>query len=437
MPEKIMKDNESEKVVRYYCSLNSAMKCLFYILPDKSKITMFFSSEVLDCLFLSSKKKSFVYIVLKDGVVGINFPLNISYSFVGNRLVFQLHSVDLFEELVDLTFYNCKEINFGCTSENKFNGMGLFVTSKRNEENSSFEKLRNLPCFSFISFLIHDEEKDFWGIKIPIVKSENFSDGLLLENVSYKKNFRNILAFYLNSPQQSKLFFSGKSFKDNKNLFLIFLFASYIFYENDLCHKIFSFSGDLLFSVLRVREEFDFYITVLTEKKLLITRKNFYPENEENGFFIGDNCFLFFNLKKFYKSQKGKDEFFLLNDKCFISNRNEYFDSVHKDWGIALLPGVCVPIRKGKKYHLMVYPQNNGEIQFEYKTAKISVMAYNNKIELSYNFPLLEKIFVIISPSKILKIKKNGEYAPLIVKKKCDYVELNCDENGKMEIYLN
>ena len=110
MPEKIMKDNESEKVVRYFCSMNSAMKCLFYILPDKSKITMFFSSEVLDCLFLSSKKKSTVYIVLKDGVVGISFPLNISYSFVGNRLVFQLHSVDLFEELVDLTFYNCKKI---------------------------------------------------------------------------------------------------------------------------------------------------------------------------------------------------------------------------------------------------------------------------------------------------------------------------------------
>ena len=64
MPEKIMKDNESEKVVRYFCSMNSAMKCLFYILPDKSKITMFFSSEVLDCLFLSSKKKSTVYIVV-------------------------------------------------------------------------------------------------------------------------------------------------------------------------------------------------------------------------------------------------------------------------------------------------------------------------------------------------------------------------------------
>jgi hypothetical protein len=118
-------------------------------------------------------------------------------------------------------------------------------------------------------------------------------------------------------------------------------------------------------------------------------------------------------------------------------NKEKYFGSINKEWGIALLPGACVPVEMDKRYQLFIFPDKNNKIEFEYKRARVLVQASLKKIEIFYDFPLVEKIFVIASPFEILKIQKNGEYAPLIVKKNQDCVEVNCEEVGKIEIYLN
>ena len=101
------------------------------------------------------------------------------------------------------------------------------------------------------------------------------------------------------------------------------------------------------------------------------------------------------------------------------------------------MPGACVPVEVDGRYQLLIFPDNNKKIEFEYKNAKVLVQSSKKKVEVFYDFPLIEKILIVTLPFEILKIQKNGEYAPLIVKKNQDCIEVNCEEVGKIEIYQN
>ena len=437
MTGKIIKDCKTKNIARYFYQTPLGCEYLFYVLSQKSTLVITFGSDVLDYSFLQIGTVNVIYVVLECGVVGVKIPAEVYYVFKGGRLEIKLYSVELFEELAEVIFFSREKMKCGVSSENEFNDLGLFISSENNDENSFLGKIRKTQFFPFVSFLINNEKEKIWGVNIPVINDKKISDYLTLENKTFKSNLRNVVAFYLNSPQKSQVMFFNEVFKDNKNIFLVFLFATYVFYEEFFSHKVFSFYGDFLFSILVMRKKLGLYIKKLLENKELLTQKNFYSDLEEVGFFFGEKSFLFFNQKKLYKRWNVNDKVFLLNEKCFLMNKEKYFGSINKEWGIALLPGACVPVEMDKRYQLFIFPDKNNKIEFEYKRARVLVQASLKKIEIFYDFPLVEKIFVIASPFEILKIQKNGEYAPLIVKKNQDCVEVNCEEVGKIEIYLN
>jgi hypothetical protein len=434
--KKIEKDSKAENIARYFYQEDSNKKYLFCVLSEKSKLTMIFSHEVQDYSFLVSDKMNSVFVVLENGIIGIEFPVNIRYEFKAGRLIFQIHSLNLFEELVNLFFLDSTQVKAGISSKNKFEGLGIFIRSKNGEKDSFFYKIRRILNSSLIAFLIGDDEK-IWGLDVPIIQDAEFSDYLTLENKSFEANYRNVCAFYLNSAKQSCLLFSKESMKDNKNVFLSFLFTSYVFYEDWLCRKLFSFYGQRLLSIFQIRESLNFYINYLTQSNLILTWNNFSQKIGECGFFMGEKTFLFFNLKKYHQRIVGEENVFLLNEKCFVGNISKNREVIHNDWGIALFPGACVPLKVDRKYKVVIYPDKNNEIQFNYETVKISVKMENNEIDIDYNFLLLEEISVVVSPARVLKIQRNGEYAPLIVKKNQDCVGVSCNQKGKIKIYLN
>ena len=325
----------------------------------------------------------------------------------------------------------------GVGFENEFKDLGVWVSSGMNCENSSFCKIRKTQFFPLVSFLVNNEEEKIWGVNIPVINDKKICSYLTLSNASFKNNLRNVIAFYLNSPQKSQVIFLNKVFKDNKNIFLVFLFETYIFYEDIFYRKIFSFYGDFLFSILVMRKKLSLYLKKLLWNKDLLTFRNFYSELEDVGFFFGEKSFLFFNQKEFYKKWNEEGKVFLLSEKCFLVNKEKYFGNINKEWGIALLPGACVPVEVDGRYQLLIFPDNNNKIEFEYKNAKVLVQSSKKKVEIFYDFPLIEKILIVTLPFEILKIQKNGEYAPLIVKKNQDCIEVNCEEVGKIEIYQN
>ena len=437
MAKKIIRDDKTKNVARYFYQTPLGGEYLFYVLSQKSTLIITFCSDVLDYSFLQSGTVNVIYVVLDGGVVGVKFPAEVYYIFKGGRLEIKLHSIELFDELAEVIFFNHEEMRCGVSSENEFNDLGIFVSSESNGENSFLGKIRKTQFFPFVSFLINSEKEKIWGVNIPVINDENFCNYLTLNNKTFESNLRSVVAFYLNSPQKSQVMFFNEVFKDNKNIFLVFLFATYVFYEESFSHKIFSFYGDFLFSILSMRKKLSLYIKKLLENKELLTQKNFYSELEEVGFFFGEKSFLFFNQKKLYKRRKINEKIFLLNEKCFLVNKEKYFRNINKEWGIALLPGACVPVEIDKRYQLFIFPDKNNKIEFEYKNTRVSVQSSLKKIEIFYEFPLIEKILVITSPFEILRIQKNGEYSPLIVKKNQDCIEVNCEEVGKIEIYLN
>lgn len=433
----ILKRNlKSKNTAKYFYCDDSEEEYLFCILCSKSKVTVHFSREVLDYLFLHSQTFSTVCIILENGIVELKFPSDINYLFRGESLVFRIHSLDLFDELIDLTFCRRSEINCGNVPESNLFGLGISITSENTAETSFLSKITRLPFFSLVSFLICNNENKFWGIKKPIIKNDNFQNYLKLKNKDFKTNMRNVLAFYLNSPQQSNVVFSDEALKNNKNIFLVFLFTSYVFHEDDLYRKLFSFHGEIFFSVLRMRRRLDFYVNNLINSKSFLTARNFYSELEEFGFFVGSKNFLFFQLNKFCRSNRLNGNFFLLKEKCFASNIRKYNISVGRDWGMALLPGACVPTESNGKYQLIIYPDMENEILFKHNAVKISVAISETEINITYDFPLLEKITVIISPFRIHKIYKNSEYVPLIVKKNTDCIEINSGAAGNINISI-
>lgn len=432
----VKSDVKSVDTAKYvYCS-DSVGEYLFCASRSKSKITLRFRHEVLDYFFLISKTGGAVYVVLENGIVGLRFSRDIRYSFNGGYLVFQIHSIDLFDELIDFTFYRRDEVNCGGALENNLFGLGILVTGKNSAENAALDKMRRLSFFTLVSFLICNNESKLWGIEKTIIKSGDFHQGLELGSKDFKNNMRAVMAFYLNSPQQSTVIFSGNALKNDKNIFFVFLFASYVFYEDNLCHALFSFHGEAVLSVLQMRKRLSLYINNLIENKSFLTAKNFYSELEEFGFFIGAKSFLFFHLNKFCRSKKLNGTFFLLKEKCFAPNVKKYNLFVDGDWGIALLRGACVPIELNGKYQLILYPDIENEILFEHKTITVSATMSEREINIAYNFPLLEKIIVIISPFRIRKMYKNGEYAPLIVEKNNDCVEINSGVAGNITMYI-
>ncbi|MCH5150899.1 MAG: hypothetical protein J1G30_09555 [Spirochaetales bacterium] len=437
MAGKLERDVTSIDTAKYFYCNNSIKEYLFCILRGQSKITVYFCHEVLDYFFLSSKTCTAVYIVLKNGVVGLKFSHDIHYSFKSEYLVFPIHSLDLFDELVDTAFFCRGEINCGITLENSLFGLGISAAFGDSAEYSFLNKIRRLPFFALVSFLICDNENKFYGINKLVVKNNDFRNYLELKNKDFKSNMRNVMAFYLDSPQQSAVVFSGNALKRSENVFFVFFFASYIFYENNLYHMLLSFHGDVFLSVLRMRKCLNFYINNLMESKNFLTAKHFYSELEEFGFFIGDKCFLFFHLNKYYRSKKLNDDFFLLKEKCFAANIRKYNISIDRDWGIALLRGACMPIEYNGKYRLVVYPDAQYEILFEHKAANVSVAMSEKEIDIVYDFPMLEKIIVIISPFRIRKIYKNGEYVPLIVGKNNDCIEINSGLTGNITVYTD
>ncbi len=433
--KKIEKDSNVKNVARYFYRKDSNEEYLFCVLSEESKLTMIFYDEVRDCSFLSSDKMNSVFVVLEKGIVGIQIPVNIRYEFKAGRLIFQIHSLSLFDELVNLFFLDSTRIKVDVSLANKFEGLGIFIQSKNTEKDSFFYKIRRILNSSLIAFLIGDDEK-IWGASVPIIKKDDFSDYFVLENKSFEVNYCNVKAFYLNSPKQSCLLFSKESMRNNKNIFLSFLFASYIFYDEQLFRKLFSFYGQKLLAIFQMRESLNFYINHLMQNNSVLTWKNFSEYIGECGFFIGEKTFLFFNLKKYYQRVDKKENIFLLNEKRFTSNLSKNREFFHGDWGIALFPGACVPLKIDRKYKAVIYPDRDAEIQFEYKSAKISVKMQNNEIDIDYDFLSLEEISVVISPVQILKIQRNGEYAPLIVKKNQDCIGLNCNQKGNIKIYL-
>lgn len=441
---KVFKKNaKSEYAAKYFYCDNLTEEYLFCVLCGKSKLTVHFCNKILDYSFLHSQMFSAVYVVLENGIVGMKFSHDIHCLFRGENLVFQIHSLDLFDELIDLTFCRRNEINCGAARKSDLPGLGISITSENFAEDSFFNKIRRLPFFSLVNFLICNNENKFWGIKRPVIKKDDFQDCLELKSKVFKTNMRNIMAFYLNSPQQSVIRLSGNALKNNKNIFLVFLSTSYVFYEEDLYRKLFSFYGGVFYSVLHMRKRLNFFIEALIENKELLTDKNFYSESEEYVFFIGSRSFLFFQLSSFCRSKKLNSDFFLLNEKCFVSNIKKYNISAEKKWGIALMPGACMPIEDNGKFHLIVFPDMKNDISFEHDMVKISAVMSETEINIVYDFPLLEKITVIISPFRIHKIYKNGEYAPLIVKKNRDCVEIgigvfgNVNIPGNINIHIN
>lgn len=433
----LKRDVKSIDTAKYFYCNNSVREYLFCILRSKSNITVHFCREVLDYFFLISKTCNAVYIVLENGIVGLKFSHNIHYSFKSEYLVFQIHSLDLFDELVDFTFHCRNEINYSNTLENNLFGLGISITTENVTENSFFSKMRRLPFFSLVSFLICNNVNKFWGIEKPVIKSNDFQNYLELKNKNFKNNMRNVMAFYLNSPQQSNVIFSENALKNGENIFFVFLFISYVFYEDNLYHRLFSFHGEVIFSILQMRKRLSFYINNLIENKSFLTAKNFYSELEEFGFFIGTKSFLFFHLNKFCRSKKLSSNFFLLKERCFASNMKKYNIFASKDWGIALLCGACMPIESNGKYQLIIYPDMENEILFEHKTIKVSATMSEKEIDIAYDFPMLEKIIVIISPFMIRKMYKNGEYVPLIVGKNNDCVEINSGVAGNITIHIS
>lgn len=419
------KNTESEYTAKYFYCDDSVDEYLFCVLCGKLKITVYFRDKILNYLFLHSQPSNAAYIILENGIVGMKFSHDIRCLFRGENLVFQIHSLDLFDESVDLTFYRRGKINCGIAGKSYLSGLGISITSEKIAENSFFNKLGNLPFFHSVDFLVCGNENNFCAMKKTIVKKDYLRDCLELKNRAFEANMRSVMAFYLNCPQQSVIRLSGNALKNNKNIFLVFLFASYVFNEDDLYHKLFSFYADTFRSVLQMRKRLNFFIEALAENKNVLTDRNFYSESEEFGFFIGSKSFLFFRQKKFCGNKKLHSDFFLLKEKCFASNMRKYNISAGRDWGIALFPGACVPIENERKFHLMIFPDMENKISFKHGKAKISAVMTENEINIVYDFPLLEKITVIISPFRVNKIYKNGEYAPLIVAKNCDCVEIS------------
>ena len=160
--KKIEKDSKAENIARYFYQEDSNKKYLFCVLSEKSKLTMIFSHEVQDYSFLISDKMNSVFVVLENGIIGIELPVNIRYEFKAGRLIFQIHSLNLFEELVNLFFLDSTQIKAGISSKNKFEGLGIFIRSKNGEKDSFFYKIRRILNSSLIAFLIGDDEK-IWG----------------------------------------------------------------------------------------------------------------------------------------------------------------------------------------------------------------------------------------------------------------------------------